>query len=67
VTGVPDEGIGRWLMEAGKQPVRTCPACGSEKYLFRHRKAVETEEGTATETKYRCRACEHEWKVRVPK
>jgi hypothetical protein len=49
-------------------PSRTCPACGSGDYQFRSRKKVGAEQGQreAVETKYRCKACEHEWKVRVP-
>src|SRR5689334_2999979 len=49
-------------------PARTCPKCGSGDYLFRGRKKIEPTEDqeTAVETKYRCQACGHEWKVRVP-
>jgi transposase-like protein len=51
-------------------PSRTCPECGSGDYTFRSRKKVaavpEKGEPKATETKYRCKACGHEWKVRVP-
>jgi DNA-directed RNA polymerase subunit M/transcription elongation factor TFIIS len=48
-------------------PGRTCPKCGSTDYLFRGRKKV-TEPGKpeAVETKYRCKGCGHEWKVRIP-
>jgi hypothetical protein len=56
-------------MEAGKL-TRTCPHCGSGDYQFRGRKKVpadpETGEAEATETKYRCKRCEQEWKVRTP-
>ena len=47
---------------------RTCPACGSEKYLFRGRKKIAAEVGKleAVETTYRCKECEHAWKERVP-
>ena len=47
---------------------RTCPACGSDKYLFRSRKKILAEpcKEEAVETKYRCKACEHEWKEQVP-
>jgi DNA-directed RNA polymerase subunit M/transcription elongation factor TFIIS len=46
-------------------PRRTCPACGSGDYQFRSQRKV-VEEGTeVVETKYRCKACNHEWKVRV--
>jgi transposase-like protein len=52
---------------AGK---RTCPACGSGDYTFRSRKKVTPEPGQEgeeqVETKYRCKTCEHEWKVRQP-
>ncbi len=47
-------------------PSRTCPECGSDDYAFRHRKKVATDEGEAVETKYRCKSCGHEWKVRTP-
>jgi hypothetical protein len=45
---------------------RACPKCCSTDYLFRGRKKV-TEPGKAevVETKYRCKGCGHEWKVRV--
>ena len=50
-------------------PNKTCPACGSGEYTFRSRKKVaavpEKGEPAATETKYRCKACEHEWEVLV--
>ena len=52
-----------------KQPAqRTCPECGSDKYLFRGRKKIPAAAGQeeAMETKYRCTACEHEWKERTP-
>jgi hypothetical protein len=44
------------------------PGCGSKEYLFRGRKRVAGEPGKpqAVETKYRCKGCGHEWKVRVP-
>lgn len=46
---------------------RTCPACGSGEYAFRSRKKIEPKDGqeAAVETKYRCKACEHEWKEKV--
>lgn len=47
--------------------MRTCPECQCPKYFFRSRRTVDLPEGgKATETKYRCRDCEYEWKVRVP-
>ncbi len=53
------------------QPVRrTCPECESPDYAFRSRKKVSPEPGLgggeAVETKYRCKACGHEWRVRAP-
>ena len=46
---------------------KTCPKCGSREYLFRGRKKLpaEGEQPAQTETKYRCKSCEHEWKVRT--
>ena len=46
---------------------RTCPACGSSDYTFRSRKKIVAENGEveAVETKYRCKACGHEWWARV--
>ena len=46
---------------------RTCPACGSGEYAFRSRKKIEPKNGqeAAVETKYRCKACQHEWKEKV--
>jgi DNA-directed RNA polymerase subunit M/transcription elongation factor TFIIS len=50
-------------------PSQKCPQCGSDDYLFRGRKriAAEPEKGQkeAVETKYRCKPCGHEWRVRV--
>jgi hypothetical protein len=50
-----------------EQPAKFCPKCGSGQYMFRGRKKIEAANGQeeAVETKYRCKACEHEWKVRV--
>ena len=47
---------------------RTHFNCGSGDYAFRGRKSIEPGEGqaAAVETKYRCKACSHEWKVRAP-
>ena len=55
-------------MDQPKTASRTCPACGSDRYEFRSRRNVAQEEGQgeAVETKYRCKACGHEWRVRVP-
>lgn len=51
-------------------PTRTCPQCGSAEYSFRSRKKIpadpEKGEPGATETKYRCKKCAREWKVRTP-
>jgi DNA-directed RNA polymerase subunit M/transcription elongation factor TFIIS len=48
---------------------RTCPECGSGEYAFRSRKTIpaapEKNEPEAVETKYRCKACGHEWRERV--
>ncbi len=46
---------------------RTCPECGSPDYSFRSRKKIEPGPGqpAAVETKYRCKACGHEWKVQT--
>jgi transposase-like protein len=51
-----------------EEPAKTCPKCGSGDYRFRSRKKIETAEGqeAAIETKYRCKACSHEWRVRTP-
>jgi DNA-directed RNA polymerase subunit M/transcription elongation factor TFIIS len=50
-----------------EQPAKTCPKCRSGEYAFRSRKKIEAQEGqeAAVETKYRCKACLHEWKVRT--
>jgi len=49
------------------QQTKTCPKCGSGDYQFRSRKKIAAtgREPEATETKYRCKGCGHEWKVRV--
>jgi transposase-like protein len=49
------------------QPAKTCPKCGSVHYMFRSRKKLEAANGqeASVETKYRCKACGYEWKVRV--
>jgi transposase-like protein len=53
-------------MEQQTPTSRTCPACGSGDYQFRSRKKVEFEPGKeAIETKYRCKKCGREWKVRT--
>jgi hypothetical protein len=46
---------------------KTCAVCGSADYLFRSRKKVaEVGKGRELETKCRCKARGHEWRVRVP-
>jgi DNA-directed RNA polymerase subunit M/transcription elongation factor TFIIS len=54
-------------MEQKETAHRTCPACGSTDYVFRGRKKIEAEPGkqAAVETKYRCRACGKEWRVKA--
>jgi DNA-directed RNA polymerase subunit M/transcription elongation factor TFIIS len=42
---------------------KSCPACGSSRYQFRSRKKVAGGHGGTVETKYRCKACGHEWRV----
>ena len=48
---------------------KTCPVWGSVDYLFRGRKKIAAEPskglGESIETKYRCKACEEEWRVRT--
>jgi DNA-directed RNA polymerase subunit M/transcription elongation factor TFIIS len=55
-------------MDLPAMPSRTCPQCGSGDYAFRSRKKIEAADGqeVAVETKYRCKACGHEWRVKVP-
>ena len=57
-------------MDQGFTAARTCPKCASAEYLFRGRKRVAPAPGLgggeAIETKYRCKACGHEWRVRTP-
>jgi transposase-like protein len=54
-------------MDAEKFTAKTCPQCGSPDYAFRSRKKIpaEKDQPQATETKYRCKKCDHEWKVRT--
>jgi DNA-directed RNA polymerase subunit M/transcription elongation factor TFIIS len=58
-------------MEQKPVVTKTCPKCGSGDYSFRSRKtiaaATEKNEPAAVETKYRCKGCGHEWRVRVAK
>jgi hypothetical protein len=47
-------------------PSRKCPKCGKSDYKFRGCKKIppnpETGDGEQWDTKFRCRACEHEWR-----
>jgi hypothetical protein len=54
-------------MDQNQTARRTCPACGSGDYAFRGRKKIPPGPGKeeATETKYRCKGCAHEWKICV--
>ena len=49
---------------------KTCPKCGSGDYAFRSRKTAPAEPGPGggevMETKYRCKVCGHEFRVRPP-
>jgi DNA-directed RNA polymerase subunit M/transcription elongation factor TFIIS len=45
---------------------RRCPKCSSTNYVFRGRKKQVTDHGDVLVTKYRCRACDHEWKEQTP-
>jgi hypothetical protein len=51
------------------EQAKTCPQCGNADYVFRGRKKMEANslkgETESWETKYRCKGCGHEWKVRV--
>ena len=55
-------------MDQQRPAARTCPACGSGDYQFRSRRQIEAApekgEPAQLETKYRCKACNEEWKVR---
>ena len=53
-------------MEQPARPSRACPECGSRNYEFRSRKKVQGQKGEETETKYRCKSCQHEWRVKTP-
>src|SRR5262249_35729014 len=52
------------------EQLKTCPKCGSGEYTFRGRKKIEAEaekgEPEAWLTRYRCKSCGHEWKVKQP-
>ncbi len=54
-------------MDQSLRANRNCPECGSQEYSFRSRKKIEPAEGraAAVETKYRCKSCGNEWKVRT--
>jgi DNA-directed RNA polymerase subunit M/transcription elongation factor TFIIS len=57
-------------MDQSKPIFKNCPKCGSGEYTFRGRKKIAPEPGQceveAVETKYRCKECAHEWKVKTP-
>ena len=57
-------------MDKQEPTAKSCPKCGSGEYTFRGRKKIVPDpvqgEGEAVETKYRCKACTHEWKVKTP-
>jgi DNA-directed RNA polymerase subunit M/transcription elongation factor TFIIS len=56
-------------MDMQEPATKSCPKCGSGEYTFRGRKKIAAEPGQgeaeAVETKYRCKACAHEWKVQT--
>lgn len=52
-------------MSPFERPDRCCPKCQSQGYMFRARRNVEEPEGKFVETKYRCRACNHDWWERI--
>ncbi len=56
-------------MSDQKPVLKSCPECGSHDYAFSGRKKIPADpkkgEAEAMETKYRCKKCEHEWKLRV--
>ena len=48
---------------------KTCPKCDSSDYTFRAPKMIDPDpdqEHGPVETKYLCKACGYEWKVKVP-
>lgn len=49
-----------------ERPDRCCPKCQHKGYKFRARRTVEEEGAKHVQTKYRCRACSHEWWERIP-
>jgi transposase-like protein len=52
-------------MDRNHSLTKTCPECGSTDYLFRGRKKIATDHGQFTDTKYRCKLCGKEWKMRI--
>jgi DNA-directed RNA polymerase subunit M/transcription elongation factor TFIIS len=55
-------------MDRHQPAAKTCRQCGSGEYTFRGRKKIEADPAKghpqSWETKYRCKACGHEWRVR---
>ncbi|QEL16925.1 hypothetical protein [Limnoglobus roseus] len=49
-----------------ERPDRHCPQCQHKGYMFRARKTVEADGAKHIDTKYRCRACSHDWWERIP-
>jgi hypothetical protein len=51
-------------------PSKKCPQCGKSEYQFRGRKKIAADQATSQpeqwDTKFRCRACNHEWRVKEP-
>jgi len=49
-------------------PIIRCPECASDNRVFRARKIITDETGRPVEmeTKYRCRDCGNEWRVKGP-
>jgi hypothetical protein len=52
-----------------ERPDRCCPGCAHKGYMFRARRTIDGKPdeggGMFVETKYRCRACSHEWWERI--
>src|SRR5262245_52345578 len=54
-------------MDTSLTAEKRCPDCDSGDYAFRSRRKIAAKPGQpeVIETRYRCKACEHEWRVRV--